>query len=135
MLAKSMFEKEQAQVELKNRGQSLEALSAKLRMRDEESLRKDEMFRSLEQQLAQKDHQQATIVDQTRDRLYLLQREITYREQEVQNLRHRIKEKEMQADAALDKACALVISSETLGSGEWPPSCKFHGPSPARRRL
>ena len=41
----------------------------------------------------------------------------------------------LQADAALDKTCALPISSETSDSGEWPPSCKFHGPSPARRRL
>lgn len=63
MLAKSLQEKERAQVELQDRGQSLEALSAKLRQRDEEGLRKDEMFRTLEQQLVQKDHQQATIID------------------------------------------------------------------------
>ena len=56
MLAKSLQEKERAQVELQDRGQSLEALSAKLRQRDKESLRKDEMFRTLEQQLVQKDH-------------------------------------------------------------------------------
>ena len=41
----------------------------------------------------------------------------------------------LQADAALDKTCALLISSETSDSGEWPPSCKFHGPYPVRRRL
>ena len=41
----------------------------------------------------------------------------------------------LQADAALDKACALQVSSETLGNGAWPPSCKFHGPYPGHHRL
>lgn len=41
------------------------------------------------------------MADQTRERLHVLQREITYREQEVQDLRHKIKQKEMQTDAAL----------------------------------
>ena len=39
--------------------------------------------------------------DQARDRLQLFQREITYREHEVLQLRHKIKEKEMETDAAL----------------------------------
>ena len=56
MLAKSLHDKEQAQAQLRDRGQSLEHLSAKLRQRDEDSIRKDQMFRSLEQQLLQKDH-------------------------------------------------------------------------------
>jgi hypothetical protein len=59
------------------------------------------MFHQLEQQLLQKDHQQASVVDQTRDRLGVLQREITYREAEIQGLRQQIHGKEMQADAAL----------------------------------
>ena len=41
----------------------------------------------------------------------------------------------LQTEAALDKTCALLVSSETSGRGELPPSCKFHGPYPARRRL
>ena len=41
----------------------------------------------------------------------------------------------LQTEAALDKTCALLVSSETSGRGELPPSCKFHGPSPARHRL
>ena len=41
----------------------------------------------------------------------------------------------LQADAALDKTCALQISSEMSGSGAWPPSCKFHGPYPGHHRL
>ena len=49
MLAKSVQEKELAQVELLNRGKSLDELSAKLRLRDEESVKKDQMFRGLEQ--------------------------------------------------------------------------------------
>ena len=49
----------------------------------------------------QKDHQHNTMEEQARDRLQLFQREITYREHEVQQLRHKIKEKEMQTDAAL----------------------------------
>lgn len=101
MLAKSLHEKEQATAQLRDRGNTLEDLSAKLRQRDEESIRKDQMFRTLEQQLAQKDHAQTTIVDQTRDRLHLLQREITHREREVQDLRSKIKDREMQTDAAL----------------------------------
>lgn len=56
MLAKNLQEKEVAQAELRDRGQSLDVLSAKLRQRDEDSLRKDQMFRNLEQQLLQKDH-------------------------------------------------------------------------------
>jgi len=79
----------------------LEALGAKLQQRDHQSLQKDQMFRQLEQQLLQKDHQQASVVDQTRDRLSVLQREITYREAEIQGLRQKIQGKEMQADAAL----------------------------------
>merc|ERR1712080_700986 len=59
------------------------------------------MFRSLEQQLAQKDHAQANMVDQAIDRLHGLQGEITHREREVQELSRKIKDKEMQADAAL----------------------------------
>ena len=55
-MAKSLHEKERVQVELQDRGQTLEALSAKLRQRDEDSVWKDEMFRTLEQQLVQKDH-------------------------------------------------------------------------------
>ena len=56
MLAKSLHDKEAAQAQLRDRGGSLEALSAKLRQRDEENVRKDQMFRSLEAQLVQKDH-------------------------------------------------------------------------------
>ena len=41
----------------------------------------------------------------------------------------------LQADAALDKACTLQVSSETSGNGAWPPSCKFHGPYQGHRRL
>ncbi len=41
----------------------------------------------------------------------------------------------LQTEAALDKTCALLVSSETSGRGELPPSCKFHGPFPSRRRL
>ena len=41
----------------------------------------------------------------------------------------------LQADVALDKTCALQVSSETLGNGAWPPSCKFHGPYPGHHRL
>ena len=41
----------------------------------------------------------------------------------------------LQTEAALDKTCALVVSSETSARGELPPSCKFHGPFPSRRRL
>ena len=41
----------------------------------------------------------------------------------------------LQTEAALDKTCALLVSSETTGRGELPPSCKFHGPFPSRRRL
>ena len=48
MLAKSLQEKEAAQAELQDRGKSVEALGAKLRWRDEESLKKDQMFRNLE---------------------------------------------------------------------------------------
>lgn len=48
MLAKSLQEKEMAQAEMRDRGQSLEVLSAKLRQRDDESLRKDQMFRQIE---------------------------------------------------------------------------------------
>lgn len=79
----------------------MEALGAKLQQRDHQSLQKDQMFHQLEQQLLQKDHQQASVVDQTRDRLGVLQREITYREAEIQGLRQQIHGKEMQADAAL----------------------------------
>lgn len=48
MLAKSLQEKEAAQAELLDRGKSVEELGAKLRWRDEESLKKDQMFRNLE---------------------------------------------------------------------------------------
>ena len=41
----------------------------------------------------------------------------------------------LQTEAALDKTCALLVSSETSGRGELPPSCKFHGPFPSRHRL
>ena len=41
----------------------------------------------------------------------------------------------LQANAALEKDCALLISSEPGGSADWPPSCKFHGPFPAHHRL
>ena len=41
----------------------------------------------------------------------------------------------LQVDAALDKTCALLISSERTGSGELPPSCRFHGPYPGRLQL
>lgn len=48
MLAKSLQDKEVAQAELASRGKTVEELGAKLRWRDEESLKKDEMFRNLE---------------------------------------------------------------------------------------
>ena len=59
------------------------------------------MFIQLQKDLFEKDQQQNNILFQTQDRLNVLQREITFREQEINNLRHRIKEKEIMCDAAL----------------------------------
>lgn len=49
MLAKSLHDKDAAQALLANRGRTLDNLNAQLQQRDQESLKKDQMFRSLEQ--------------------------------------------------------------------------------------
>ena len=59
------------------------------------------MFRELEAQLVSKDRQQNIILDQTSDKLNQLQSEITYRETEIQNLRKKIRDREMNCDAAI----------------------------------
>ncbi len=41
----------------------------------------------------------------------------------------------LQADDAMERDCSLLISSEGSGSGDWPPACKFHAPSPGRHPL
>ncbi len=59
------------------------------------------MFRQLQKDLLDKDQQQNNILFQTQDRLNVLQREISFREQEINNLRHKIKDRELMCDAAL----------------------------------
>ena len=55
----------------------------------------------MENQLVQKDRQQSTILDHTKDKLNQLSREITFREGEVVALRNKIKDREAHCDAAL----------------------------------
>lgn len=76
-------------------------ISTKLKQRDAESQAKDAMFRELEAQLVSKDRQQTIILDQTSDKLNQLQKEITHRETEIQNLRRKIRDREMNCDAAI----------------------------------
>ena len=76
-------------------------ISSKLKQRDAESQAKDAMFRELEAQLVSKDRQQTIILDQTSDKLNQLQKEITHRETEIQNLRRKIRDREMNCDAAI----------------------------------
>ena len=59
------------------------------------------MFKMLEHQLQNKDGMQGAILVQTQDKLNSLQKEITYREGEIDLLRMKIREREMHCDAAL----------------------------------
>ena len=48
-----------------------------------------------------KDRNQGKILDQTQTTLNTLSKEITFREEEISNLRYKIKQREMHCDAAL----------------------------------
>ena len=100
-LAQTIAEKESLEHSKRQQTYHVEDLTTKLKQRDQQSLQMDKMYQQLENQLSQKDQQQVHILDQTRSKLNELQREITYRENEVKTLTQKIKYREMECDGAL----------------------------------
>lgn len=100
-LAKTISEKENIEANRKNSQIQMQHLGEKLIQRDQASQKLDEMYRQLENKLVNKDMQQRQILDQTSGHLNDLQKEITYRETEISQLRNKIKDREAHCDAAL----------------------------------
>ena len=59
------------------------------------------MFREMEAALMQKDENQKQILGQTQNTMNSITSEIKFREEEISNLRYKIKQREMHCDAAL----------------------------------
>ena len=79
----------------------MQDLDAALAQRDAASKKMDDLYRQMEAQLRQKDARQEQLLGQTSDHLNDLQKEITFREQEIASLQGKIRDREMHCDAAL----------------------------------